>query len=122
MQVYRGIVLEDNKLVDNYKEGATIITTTLLSTSTDRRVADIFLAGAPEDAIQVFCTYNINNIHRHTALDLTNQSVYPDEKEILILRYVPFTIKSVKRTDDGRGMTVCFDECEEQCTVDEYRF
>lgn len=28
MQVYRGIVLDDKKLVANYEEGATIITTT----------------------------------------------------------------------------------------------
>jgi len=112
--VYRGMMLKNKKLVDNYKKGATIITTTLLSTSTDPRVAHMFLASAPDDGIQVFCTYHIKYTHRHTALDLTNQSIYPDEKEILILRYIPFTIRSVERTDDGRRMTICFDECEEQ--------
>jgi hypothetical protein len=115
-------MLENKKLVDNYKEGATIITTTLLSTSMDPTVAHMFLASAPDDWIQVFCTYHIKYTRRHTALDLTNQSLYPDEKEILILRYVPFTIKSVERTDDDRRMTICFDECEEQCTVEVNRF
>jgi hypothetical protein len=115
--VYRGMSLTNKKLVDNYTEGATIITTTLLSTSTDPEVAEFFLASAPEDAIKVFCTYNINNTYRHTALDLKNLSVYRNEKEILILRHAPFTIKSVERMDDGRRMTICFDECKEECIV-----
>jgi hypothetical protein len=120
--VYRGMSLTNKKLVDNYTEGATIITTTLLSTSTDPEVAEFFLASAPEDAISVFCIYNINNTNRRTALDLSNVSVYRNEKEILILRYVPFTIKSVERIDGDRRMEICFDECEEQCTVEENRF
>jgi len=120
--VYRGLVLQDKKLVENYKEGATIITTTFLSTSTDPGVADIFLGNATENEISVLCIYNINNTNRHTALDVTNQSIYPSEKEILILRYVPFTIKSIKRTDDDRKMTICFDECKEDYTVEENLF
>jgi hypothetical protein len=121
--VYRGIVLEDKKLVDNYNEEATIITTTFLSTSTDSAVADCFGSTPPEDKdISIFCTYNISNTRRHTALDLSKMSGFPVEQEILILRYVPFTIKSVERTDDGRRMTICFDECKEECNVEENRF
>jgi hypothetical protein len=115
--VYRGIVLEDKKLVDNYNEGGTIITTTFLSTSTDPEVANCFSDTGPKNAISVFCIYNINNTNRHTALDLKNLSVYRNEKEILILRHAPFTIKSVERMDDGRRMTICFDECKEECIV-----
>jgi hypothetical protein len=120
--VYRGIILEDRKLVDNYNEGATIITTTFLSTSMDPEVANLFSDTGAENAISVFCIYNINNTNRCTALDLKNLSVYRNEKEILILRYVPFTIKFVERTDNGRRMTICFDECKEECTVEENRF
>jgi hypothetical protein len=115
--VYRGISLEDKKLVENYNAGATIITTTFLSTSIDPTVANCFGGTCPENGISVFCIYNINNTNRHTALDLTRLSVYRDEEEILILRYVPFMIKSIERTDDGRKMTICFEECKEECSV-----
>jgi len=111
--VYRGIVLEDKKLVANYKEGVTIITTTFLSTSTNREVADCFSTIPSGDMISVFCIYNINNTYRRTALDLRKISSFEHEQEILILRYVPFTIKLVERTDDDRRMTICFDECKE---------
>jgi hypothetical protein len=120
--VYRGVFLEDTKLVDNYKEGATIITTTFLSTSMDSDVANLFSDTGPENAISVCCIYNINNTNRCTALDLRNLSVYRSEQEILILRYAPFTIKSVQRMHDGRRMTICFDECEKECTAEENHF
>ena len=42
--VYRGIVFEDDRLIKTYKEGATILTTTFLSTSRDSRVAEMFCA------------------------------------------------------------------------------
>jgi hypothetical protein len=121
MEVHRGAVLKDDESIANYKKGATIITTTFLSTSTDREVAEIFSAVPPGNInmISLFCTFNINNTHRHTALDLKNISVRPEEKEILILRYIPFTIQSVEQSDDGRKVTIYFDECEEQCTVEE---
>jgi hypothetical protein len=113
--VYRGIVLKDKekKLVENYKKGATIITTTFLSTSTNSEVAGLIRDSAPENGIGILCTYNINNTNRHTALDVTKLAKFPQEEEILILRYVPFTIESVEQTDDGRKMTVCFNECKE---------
>jgi hypothetical protein len=111
--VYRGIVLEDKKLIDNYKEGARIITTTFLSTSTSREVANSF-STATGNGITAHCTYEIDNTTRHTALDITNLSAYPHEEEILILRYVPFTIESVERTDDDREMKICFVECQEE--------
>ena len=114
---YRGIVLKDKKLVDNYSEHATILTTTFLSTSTDPEIAKHFSSVNSENAISVFCVYNIHNIRRRTALDLRDLSIYSSEREILILPYIPFMITSVQRTDDGRQMTICFDECEEDCTA-----
>jgi hypothetical protein len=121
IEVYRGIVLEDNKLIANYKAGATIITTTFLSTTTDRAVAESFSAVPAEhmNKISVFCTYNINNTNRYTALDVRKMSIFNAEEEIIILRYVPFTIRSVEQSADGRKVTIYFDECKEQCTVEE---
>jgi hypothetical protein len=115
MEVYRGAVLEDEKFIANYNEGATIITTTFLSTSINRNVAEIFGDVPPGNMnkISVFYTYNVNNTHRHTALDLRNISDRPHEEEILILRYVPFTIRSVERKNDGRRIEICLDECPE---------
>ena len=120
--VYRGIVLHDKKLLDNYNRGGIIITTTFLSASTDPEVASRFSHPGPGNAISVHCIYHINNTNRRTALDLKNLSIFPDEREILILRYVPFEIKSVERTDDGRRVNICLDECKEESTVQENRF
>jgi hypothetical protein len=119
---YRGAVLDDDKLVDNYKKDATIITTTFLSTSINPDVVKMFNE-APEymNKISVFFTYNINNTHRRTALNLEGISDRPYEKEVLILRYVPFTIRSVERENDGRRIKICLDECPGQCTVEETR-
>jgi hypothetical protein len=112
--VYRGIWLEDKTLVDNYEEGATIITTTFLSTSTNPEMADIYGPVRSDDTISISCTYHLNNTKRRSALNLGRNSQHPDEEEILILRYVPFTIKSLERSDDGRRMKICFDECKDQ--------
>lgn len=112
---YRGIFLEDKKLVDNYNEQATILTTTFLSTSMNPEVANHFGSANSENGISVSCVYNIKNIRRRTALDLRDISFFEQEAEILILPYIPFRIKSIQRTDDGRHMTICFDECDEEC-------
>ncbi|CAF1080043.1 unnamed protein product [Rotaria sp. Silwood1] len=113
--VHRGIFLKDKKLIADYSQGATIITTTFLSTTTDPVVAECFCAVPPEDmiSISVFCTYNINNTHRRTALRLKEATNFEDEQEVLILRYIPFTIKSIERTNDGRKIRICFDECKD---------
>jgi hypothetical protein len=79
----------------------------------------MFSAVPPENMnmISVFCTYNINNIHRYTALDVRKIVNFNAEDDIIILRFAPFTIRSVEQTDDGRRITIYFDECKEQCTV-----
>lgn len=118
MEVYRGAVLDDKKFIANYKEGATIITTTFLSTSATPEVAEMFSNVPPGNMSQtsVLCTYNINNVNRHTAIDVKKMTNFDSEKEIIILRYVPFTVRSVEQTDDGRKVKIYFDECKEKCT------
>jgi hypothetical protein len=124
MKVYRGAVIKNKTLVANYKEGATIITTAFLSTSQDPAVAKAFSAVPPENMndISLFSIYNINNVIRRTAIDVGKMSNFEDEGEIIILRYVPFTIRSVEQTEGARKMTVYFDECPEKCIVEENRF
>ena len=111
--VYRGIYLDDDKLIAGYKKDAIIITTTLVSTSVDRAVAEAFADDPTGDRISVLSTYNIRNLRRHAALDISGEGQFPDEEEILILRYVPFQIRSIERRGNGRRISICFDECDD---------
>ncbi|CAF3555092.1 unnamed protein product [Rotaria socialis] len=108
--VYRGMVLEDEKPIANCIVDRIIITTTFLSTSASRVVADMFGTTPPESMISVLCTYKIRGTTRRTALNLQSISVFPEEEEILIMRFIPFRIVSVERTEDGRKIEICFDE------------
>ncbi|CAF2846736.1 unnamed protein product [Rotaria sp. Silwood2] len=117
---YRAAVIKDKKLIEDYKIGATILTTTFLSTSKDPTVALGFCSNDSSDSISIFCTYNIKNTQRRSALDIESISLYPEEKEVLILRYVPFTITSVKETEDGRRIKINLDECSDE-TLELYR-
>lgn len=111
--VYRGFPLEDKKFIENYKKGATIITTTVLSTSEDPNVANVFSGDPSHGQITVFCIYNINNTKRRTALNVQEISCHPDEMEILILPYIPFVIESVNQMDNGHRIEFSLNECEE---------
>ncbi len=84
------------------KKGATILTTIFLSTSKNRAVAEAWCDQNDNNKKSVFCTYNINNAQRCSALDIQTLSYNPDEEEVLILRYVPFTITSMKTDANGR--------------------
>jgi hypothetical protein len=50
---------------------------TFLFTSKDRVVTKIFVDVPHEDMnkVSVFCTYNINNVNRHTEIDVGKQSI-----------------------------------------------
>ncbi|CAM4908821.1 unnamed protein product [Rotaria socialis] len=111
--VYRGMVLEDEKPIANCIVDKIIITTTFLSTSASRLVAEGFRTTPPESMISVFCTYKIRGTTRLTALNLQSISKFPVEEEILIMRFTPFRIVSVERTEDGRKIEICFDEFTE---------
>ncbi|CAF1584982.1 unnamed protein product [Rotaria magnacalcarata] len=111
--VYRGMVLEDEKPIANCKVGGIIITTTFLSTSANQVVAEMFGTTPPESMISVFCTYKIRSTTRRTALKLQSISKFPEEEEILLMRFIPFKIVSVERTEDGRKIEIFFDEFTE---------
>jgi hypothetical protein len=117
-RVYRGLVIEEQILIDNFKEcvvGKTIITTTFLSTSKKSSVAEMFGDGYPDNSnrLEISCTYNILNTCRRTALDISTFSMFESEEEVLILPYVPFQITALQWTTDGRRMTICFQEFAE---------
>jgi hypothetical protein len=111
--VYRGYTVEDEKMLNSYEVGATILTTTQLSTSTNLEVAMRYAVNDGSDRTSVFCTYKVYKTYRRTALNIALNSQHPDEDEILILRYVPFTITFIEWTDNGRKMKIDFDECRD---------
>ncbi|CAF1229612.1 unnamed protein product [Adineta steineri] len=99
-KIYRGIVLPKNTL-DHYKVGSCIITTTLLSTSTDPDVAQVY---ADEDISDLdkqsyFCIYEITD-DNSTAIDISNLSEFKSEAEILILPYSAFLITQIEQEEE----------------------
>lgn len=100
--VYRGAVLDDEKFIESCQVGNTILTTTLLSTSVDRSVALRYCARASKNSLSVLWIFEIKDDHRCSALNIETLSKFSDEKEVLILRYVPFTITSIQRDEDQR--------------------
>jgi hypothetical protein len=109
-EVYRGIVVPKNSL-DHYKVGSCIITTTFLSTSKNRAVAQIFCdKGMPNAATHsFFCIYQIISDNR-TALDISKISEFEDEDEVLILPYSAFLIINI---EEGQETTNIY--LKEQC-------
>ena len=113
--LYRGACLDDRELIDNYEIGDTILTTTFLSTSWDRSVALAFCGDASEKSFPVLWTYKIDSARRRSAINIRTLSIHPDEQEVLILRYVPFTIVSIDKHNDGRT-DIYLAQCPEQVT------
>ena len=112
--VYRGVAPNDEKLLASYTEGTTIITTTYLSTSRRQDVAELFGAVDSEDSFSILYMFNIRKACRRTALSVSSFSNFPDEEEVLILRYVPFKIISIERSNDGRKTRIRLDECTDE--------
>ena len=93
-KTYRGMVLSKTEL-EHYKEGSSIVTTTILSTSKDRDVARMFSDPDSNSTADSFiCTYEI--ISESTALDISSISEYGYEQEVVILPYSAFLIKSIE--------------------------
>ncbi|CAF3380048.1 unnamed protein product [Rotaria socialis] len=114
-KVYRGTVLDDEKLIKELQPGEIILTTTYLSTTRDSEVAEIFCAVDSNNSkkISVFCTYALHNTSRCSALDISKLSHFDTEEEILLLRYVPFKIVSVKRAEQDGRIDIYFEEYAE---------
>ncbi|UJR12387.1 hypothetical protein I4U23_016564 [Adineta vaga] len=109
--VYRGAVIDDLKLLEGYKNGSIIITTTFLSTSTNPNVSNMFKDrnfNNPNE-ISVSCTYLLHN-HRHTALNISSISAFSIEGEILLYPYVPFRIISFEKHLERKQINVVLEE------------
>ena len=113
--LYRGAVRPDGKILDSYQLGATILTTSLISTSVDRNVALIFCDSPYDDSFPILWIYTIHGTHRRSALSVETLAKHPDEREVIILRYVPFKVTSVIK-EDGRRTDIYLTECSESAT------
>ncbi len=126
---YRGMILSQDDL-SVYTVGKRLLNKSFLSTSIDRRVAEMFAgAGAStnmrrnlnHDLIQyiTFCTYKIKN--PNTALKIGFISEVPSEQEVLIMPLCAFQIKSIKQNsgdDSNIHIEIELEECDSSFTND----
>ncbi|CAF0985948.1 unnamed protein product, partial [Didymodactylos carnosus] len=104
---YRGMLMTENDL-NQYQIGCQIMNLTFLSTSKNRKVAEIFSGAEAQSSLRktleqtpiqkpVMCQYKIRNIR--TALNIELMSIVPEEEEVLITPFATFKVTSVKRHD-----------------------
>ncbi|UJR19987.1 hypothetical protein I4U23_023121 [Adineta vaga] len=103
---YRVLQINQNDL-DKYEENSFLMTKSFLSSSIDRKIAELFLcekessqqhvrtrSDGTQIKIWLMCIYHIK--HRRTALHIENTSQYTSEGEVLIM---PYTVFQIKRTE-----------------------
>lgn len=93
---YRGFTMSADDLKE-YVVDSVFMNKTFLSTARERRATDSFIEskGSPSVFV-VVCTYITK--HQGTALAIEDLSEYPDEKEVLILPYAAFKVKSISQS------------------------
>ncbi|CAF4578267.1 unnamed protein product [Rotaria sp. Silwood1] len=114
--LYRGCVLDDERPIEKLVENATILTTTYLSTTKNRAVAEMFAKSDNNTKISVFCTYNINNTKGRSALNIQEISSFKEEEEVLLLRYAAFRVVSKEIKENDRRIEICFEECSNEAS------
>jgi hypothetical protein len=107
---YRVMQVNDDDL-QKYRSTPLFMTKSFLSSSIDRKVAELFVYRqeiaqqqnvSPERVrvdgrfikVWILCIYHIK--YRRTALYIENSSQYPDEGEVLIMPYSVFRVRNVK--------------------------
>ena len=110
MTVYRGSVIKNKKLIEDIEKGVVIITTTFVSTSKNKNVAEMFASRGSSDQIEVLFTYHLYGTRDHTALDIGPISECPHEDEVLILRYIAFKVTSVVPYQEKNRFEIYCDE------------
>jgi hypothetical protein len=119
--------------IEKYKVNYSLMTKSFLSSSIDRKIAELFLCQKESGQAQnpppvrtrvdgsiikswVMCIYHIK--HQRSALHIENSSQYVNEGEILIMPYTVFQVKSIKQIkishlSNGQSMTeIELEECQ----------
>ena len=103
--VYRGI---DCKLPDNFREGSKFYFREFISTSQEKKVAEIYANAGTLFIIKI--KNNGTNGHLNYCMDISDLSDIPDEEEILISCHCYFSVTKIKRGEEGK-----YDEVELDC-------
>ena len=107
------------KDLQEYVVDSIFMNKTFLSTSKERTQTKSFFLDKNLDKsskkYQVLCIYQIK--YSSTALAIENISKYPDEKEVLILPYASFKVKSIREIPGETGTTITEMEVEEEDPV-----
>jgi hypothetical protein len=94
-KTFRGMVITAEDL-EAYAMGKIVITRSFLSTSKNRKTAEVFLGrGHVVDRPQVMCIYNVSN--PRSSLCIEAFSEFPEEEEVLIVPFIAFEITAVKQ-------------------------
>jgi hypothetical protein len=121
-----------------YKEGDIVMTRSFLSTSEERSKAELFIPGSDdkkqsvnedekqsvnknekqsingEEKQPVTCIYKV--INRRTSLHIKKLSIFPEEKEVLILPFAVFRIIKIDFNKDenkkNSPVIITLEECE----------
>ncbi|CAF4938424.1 unnamed protein product, partial [Rotaria sp. Silwood1] len=96
-ECYRGMKITQHDL-GQYEVGSHIMNKAFLSTSLDYSVAKKFAlkcADVNKQQFTAICTYKIRT--RRSALSIMEISEYGHEKEVLIMPYTAFEVKSIRR-------------------------
>ena len=124
-KTYRGMLFEENDFI-KYVVGSKLMNISLVSTSKDRDVAEIYARGVEitsltqisennRTQISAVCIYIIKNVG--TALDIELISEISDEREVLLLPFSAFRIRCIRKLDKtvNKGIIVELEleECDE---------
>ncbi|CAF1496566.1 unnamed protein product [Rotaria sp. Silwood1] len=110
-ETYRGMIMSLEDLQD-YVVDSVFMNKTFLSTSKERTRAESFaISDGSSTVFEVICKYSIK--HTGTALAIENISEYPAEKEVLILPYASFKVKSIRKSSGKAGVFTEIDVEEE---------
>jgi hypothetical protein len=94
-ETYRGMTMSAQDLKE-YAVDSVFMNKTFLSTSKEPKRAEKFAEyGQTPTDIGVICKYSIK--HSGTALEIETMSEFPLEKEVLILPYAAFKVKSIRK-------------------------
>jgi hypothetical protein len=127
---YRVVELNFDDL-EKYQENSLLMTKSFLSSSIDRKIAELFLCQKESAQTQIakpvktkadgssikswmMCIYHIK--HQRTALHIENFSQYANEGEVLIMPHTVFEVKSIKQVKISHlsnGQTITEIELEE---------
>ncbi|CAF1174988.1 unnamed protein product [Adineta ricciae] len=113
-ETHRGMMISSEELKE-YVVGTVFMNKTFLSTSKDKKQTEKFITYSESSTkLKVVCKYLIK--HEGTALDIEAISEFEHEREVLILPYASFKVKSIqKSTGINNDITqIDVEEIEEQ--------